>query len=440
MAHPPASERPRNGRRRDPLSDALLLRADAGTISDTIVPQLRARVSQKGVVSFQVDYWSRPLARARTYTIGRWAPEIGGRRPGVSVPAARRAAADVLARARLGQDPQQERVAGRRGSTSARAGLTVRQLAAAVLARLKRRPTTLRGYRSALDVHALPRLGDLPAASITRQQVRQLVVDLARRHPYQANRVLGALRRIYSLGLEADLVQASPCVGIRAPGSEHARERVYSREELQAIWRGLLGLESLPDPPDDAASEVDPGHVSARQLRAHARAHRLALLTGVRRGEVYGARVAEIDLEARLWRLPAARMKAGRPHTVPLSDPAVELLQSALGEARRGWLWPGGYGHGVRRPGECGLRPSTKATALLRAATVPDLRMHDLRRTVATACAEAGVPGLVVAALLGHRLPVPGATAHYLQHDYLAERRAALDAWGDRLRNISDSD
>lgn len=114
---------------------------------------------------------------------------------------------------------------------------------------------------------------------------------------------------------------------------------------------------------------------------------------------------------------------------MPLSDPAVELLRAALAEARGGWLFPGDAGP---------LAYASKAAALLRAATVADLRMHDLRRTVATRCAEAGVPGLVVASLLGHRLPLPGATAVYLRHDYLAERRAALEAWAARLVSLAD--
>lgn len=420
MDSPRASQGPRNGPPREKLTDAFLRTAAVGTIADTIVPQLRARVAAR-VVSWQVVYWSRAVSGSRTYTIGRW--------PAIPVGKARDEARRVLAQAQLGQDPQRDRVVARGRAIADRRGLSVRQLSALVLGRLRRRPATLRGYRSAMDLHVLPRLGDLPAAALTRHQVRQLVAELARRHPYQANRVLASLRRVYSLGLEADLVGASPCIGVRAPGAESARERVYSGDELRKIWRGLLEVEARPEEPEPEpfAPRPSPGYVHSRQLRAHARAHRLALLTGCRRGEVYGARASEIDLEAGLWRLPAARTKAARQHLVPLSEPAVELLRAALAEARGGWLFPGDAGP---------LVYSSKAAALLRAATVPDLRMHDLRRTVATRCAEAGVPGLVVASLLGHRLPLPGATAVYLRHDYLAERRAALEAWAARLAEI----
>lgn len=146
-----ASHPPRNGKRREPLSDALLLAAESGVILDTIVPQLRARVSPSGVVSFQVAYWSRSAGAAKTFTIGRWAPAVGGRRAGVSVPDARRVAADVLARARIGQDPQAERVAARQRELEEQPGITLRELAGTVLGRLERRPATLRGYRQALD-------------------------------------------------------------------------------------------------------------------------------------------------------------------------------------------------------------------------------------------------------------------------------------------------
>ena len=51
------------------------------------------------------------------------------------------------------------------------------------------------------------------------------------------------------------------------------------------------------------------------------------ILTAARTGEVIGADWSEIDLEAKLWTVPAARMKAGREHRVPLSEPALEILE-----------------------------------------------------------------------------------------------------------------
>lgn len=58
-----------------------------------------------------------------------------------------------------------------------------------------------------------------------------------------------------------------------------------------------------------------------------ARALEFAILTAARSGEVFGASWDEFDLEARVWTVPAARMKAGRAHRVPLSARAVEILR-----------------------------------------------------------------------------------------------------------------
>ena len=67
-----------------------------------------------------------------------------------------------------------------------------------------------------------------------------------------------------------------------------------------------------------------------------ARALEFAILTAARTGEVIGARWDEINLDERLWTVPAERMKAGREHRVPLSDAALAILeQMAAIRARR---------------------------------------------------------------------------------------------------------
>jgi integrase len=68
-----------------------------------------------------------------------------------------------------------------------------------------------------------------------------------------------------------------------------------------------------------------------RQAGAAARCLELTILTAARTGEAIGARWPEVDLEARTWTVPAERMKAGKPHVVPLSDRALELAPAALG-------------------------------------------------------------------------------------------------------------
>ena len=59
------------------------------------------------------------------------------------------------------------------------------------------------------------------------------------------------------------------------------------------------------------------------------------ILTGVRSGEATGATWQEIDFESRTWTVPGARMKVRKPHTVPLSDRAIEILETARAQGQR---------------------------------------------------------------------------------------------------------
>src|SRR5687767_349817 len=72
-----------------------------------------------------------------------------------------------------------------------------------------------------------------------------------------------------------------------------------------------------------------PGRIAVRAKRFSSPSS-ILILTAARTGEVIGARKAEFDLERAIWTVPAARMKAGREHRVPLSPRCVEILQRAF--------------------------------------------------------------------------------------------------------------
>src|SRR6516162_9483744 len=119
---------------------------------------------------------------------------------------------------------------------------------------------------------------------------------------------------------------------------------------------------------------------------------RVVLLTGARRNEVRCMAWSELDLNARVWRLPAERNKSARPFEIPLSDPVVEALQT------------------LPRIGQMvfavdGKRPMTVHNLMERVrsdAALPDVRLHDLRRTLRTGLAELGVSFEVAERVLNH--------------------------------------
>lgn len=160
---------------------------------------------------------------------------------------------------------------------------------------------------------------------------------------------------------------------------------------------------------------------------------RLLLLTAQRREEVAGMLWSELDLEAGLWRIGAARTKNGRPHEVPLSSQAVAILQGVNLRPGRDRVF--GAGEGAFSGWSQG-KTKLDGRLLKRlkhsdpAATLPAWRLHDLRRTAATGMADLGVLPHVIEAVLnhisGHKSGVAGV---YNRSSYGPEKRVALDTW-----------
>jgi len=127
------------------------------------------------------------------------------------------------------------------------------------------------------------------------------------------------------------------------------------------------------------------------------------------------------------WTIPAERSKNKLPHRVPLSPPVVEIL-TGLGTSASSWVFPSPTVKDQR------IRYSAKAMAKVRERSGVDFVAHDLRRTAASMMASAGVNRTVIGKILNHA--EPGVTAVYDRHSYDAEKRAALDAWGSRVKHI----
>src|SRR3546814_12441741 len=72
-----------------------------------------------------------------------------------------------------------------------------------------------------------------------------------------------------------------------------------------------------------------------------ARALEFAILTAARSGELLGATWDEIDIEKKIWTIPAERMKAGREHRVPLSSRAMEIIDEMAKLGTEGYVFPG---------------------------------------------------------------------------------------------------
>jgi site-specific recombinase XerD len=89
-----------------------------------------------------------------------------------------------------------------------------------------------------LDVNVLPRWGRRPIASITRRDVVALLDEIVDRGAVvEVNRVLATIRKLFNWAVERDLIEVSPCAGVKPPTPERARDRVLTDVELALVWR-----------------------------------------------------------------------------------------------------------------------------------------------------------------------------------------------------------
>jgi integrase len=130
---------------------------------------------------------------------------------------------------------------------------------------------------------------------------------------------------------------------------------------------------------------------------------------------------SELDLIARMWRLPAERNKSARPFEIPLSDPVVETLQ------RLPRMGPMVFALDGKRP----MTVHNLVERVRSDAGLPDVRLHDLRRTLRTGLAELGVSFEVAERVLNHAMP--GLQAVYNRHSYADEKRRALVLWAEHV-------
>ena len=144
--------------------------------------------------------------------------------------------------------------------------------------------------------------------------------------------------------------------------------------------------------------------------------------TRERSSEVSDLAWVELDLGKRIWTIPSVRSKNGRPHMVHLTQRAVELIQ--IQEASCELVFPSITGK--RFNGFSNAKRELDETS-----GVSNWVLHDLRRTAVSGMARLGVAPHVADKILNHQSgTISGVAAVYQRHDFLAERKAAIELWG----------
>ena len=357
---------------------------------------LGLRVSFTGKKVWQVLYRVKGDPTKHRFDLGEF--------PAVTLSEAREAARAILVQADRGVDP-------RVGKREREEALTFKELAAEYIERwAKVKKRSWHKDQLAIEKDLLPRWGKLKAIDIKRRDVHAMLDDIVNRgSPIQANRTLALARKIFNWALDRELVETNPCLRLSRPSSENKRERVLSDDEIRAFWTACDNLEPLV-----------------------AATFRLRLITAQRGGEVQHMRWNDLDFEAKWWNIPTDFTKNKLPHRVPLTEPAIAILEELKKTASDPvWVFPSRM-----RKGTPLANPHSSSKRLREEARL-EFKLHDLRRTASTRMASLGVPRLTVSRVLNHT--EGGVTSIYDRYSYDGEKRQALETWGKELVRILDA-
>lgn len=267
-----------------------------------------------------------------------------------------------------------------------------------------------------------------PIAEIQPDDVKRIIRRAVDRDAkYQAFSDFALIRRLFnwSIGTDDHGLQFNPCDRLNAKdliGEREARDRVLTDPEFQAFWRATKRLRYPCGP-----------------------LYQMLALTGLRLGEVCGARWSEFDLDRKEWTIPAARMKktkaGAKPFMVPLTAAMVDVLNILPRFTTGQFLFSFDFGERPLRSNHFSDIKERLDVFMLEELQIADSKAklpafvnHDIRRSVRTHLSALRISEEVREAVLAHVRP--GIKGVYDQHQYLDEKREALTLWNARLRSI----
>ncbi len=258
-------------------------------------------------------------------------------------------------------------------------------------------------------------LGSQPADEVTRLDIIAALDDIAAKSGgAQANRIQSLISAVFAWAVDEGKLETSPAFRIRKRAKEEPRSPTITDTTIRRMWHGWSPL------PQDISDVI-----------------RLLLLTGQRCSEVCGLRVDELQLDKNLWVLPRGkdRTKNDETHSVPLLPAARAIVDRNIANARGGYLFParGAEGPMSRHT------PSHRFTDVTKELGIEDFRLHDLRHAVKTYMRGLGIPADIADRVQGQISGLKrGVGWRYDHHEYMDEKRRALELWEKRLMEIVD--
>ena len=314
---------------------------------------------------------------------------------------ARVRAAEIITDARAGKNP-----AGRSADAPTMIALGKRFLKEYVSTHCK--PSTAEEYRRSVKLFIDPRVGRYRVPDIQRSDIAALHHDM-RDTPYQANRTLGVLSKMFNLAELWDLRPdgTNPCRHVKR-FREEKRERFLSDIEYQRLGAALKAIEADGSETASAIAAV-----------------RLLMLTGCRLSEIQKLRWEHVDLGASELRLPDTKTGA---KVVYLGDPAITVLERIDRRDGNPWVIAG------RKPGGH-LTDLQHPWRRIRArAGLDDVRIHDLRHSFASGGLLVGEGLPMIGKLLGHTQVQTTARYAHLANDPV---KSAANRIASRIAEVS---
>jgi integrase len=318
--------------------------------------------------------------------------------------------------------------------------------------------STLAERSKDLEQMILARIGSMPVGEITEDDVVALMdaIDLeprTKKYPSRVDRALKTLRAVLHFAVMRRYIKDNPSARLSPRCATNSRDRVLNDDEIRAIWVAAEG-KGYPFEP----------------------VVKMLILTAQRRNEVGKMRWKDLNLDDGIWKLPAKSTKSNRANEIPLSEPALGILQgikqtgvyvfSTVADKPVGGKVAdrpvGGWstlkrtldrdakavlccftpeertalvGMGVRS--EVNRRRKSELEKRLEEADMAPWRIHDFRRTAASGMAELGTIPPVLSLILNHSVgDTMGVTAIYNRHAYFKEKSAALEAWAKHVVDL----
>lgn len=260
-----------------------------------------------------------------------------------------------------------------------------------------------------LDKDVFPAIGSIPVQEIKARTIVEALEPIKARGALETvRRLVQRVNEIMIYAVNTGLIDANPASGVGMAFEKPKKQNMPTLrpEELPKLMRSLV-MSNLSVP--------------TRCLI------KWQLLTLVRPSEASGARWSEIDLDAKLWTIPAERMKAKREHIVPLSQQALDILEVMKPvSAHREHVFPS------RNDPKQPMNSQTANAALKRIGYGGKLVAHGLRSIASTAMNEAGFNPDVIEASLAHSDKNEVRRA-YNRSTYLPQRQDLLAWWGNSI-------